>query len=53
VPWSSRWSWSFHLFLGRPMSLRPFGLHCNAYFVILFESILCTCCNHFCWHCFI
>ena len=24
VPWSSRWSWSLHLFLGRPMFLRPF-----------------------------
>ena len=26
VPLSSRWSWSLHLFLGRPMFLRPFGL---------------------------
>jgi len=30
VPWSSKWNWSLHLFLGRPMFLRPFGLHCNA-----------------------
>ena len=32
VPWSSRWSWSLHLFLGRPMFLRPFGLYCSASF---------------------
>jgi len=36
VPWSSRWSWSLHLFLGRPMFLRPFGLYCSACFGILF-----------------
>ena len=24
VPWSSRWSWSLHLFLGRRMFFRPF-----------------------------
>ena len=29
VPWSSRWSWPFHLFLVRPMFLRPFGLCCS------------------------
>ena len=53
VPWSSRWSWSLHLFLGRPMFLRPFGLYCSACFCILFVSILCTCCSHFSWYCFI
>ena len=47
VPWSSRWSWSLHLFLGRPMFLRPFGLYCSACFGSLFVSILCTCCSHF------
>jgi len=26
VHWSSKWNWSVHLFLGRTMSLRPFGL---------------------------
>jgi len=31
-PWSSRWSWSLHRFLGRPMLLRPFGLYCSACF---------------------
>jgi len=30
LPWSSKWSWSLHLFFGRPMFLRPFGLHPNA-----------------------
>jgi len=30
VPWSSRWSCSLHLFLGRPTFLRPFGLYCRA-----------------------
>jgi len=35
------------------MFLRPFGLYCNACFGILFVSILCTCCNHFSWYCFI
>jgi hypothetical protein len=53
VRWSSKRSWSFHLFLGRPMFLRPFGLYCSACFGILFVSILCTCCNHFCWYCLI
>ena len=43
VPWSSKWNWSVHLFLCRPMCLRPFGLYCNACFGILFVSILCTC----------
>jgi len=27
VPWSSKWNWSLHLFLGRPMFLRPYGLY--------------------------
>ena len=53
VPWSSRWSWSLHLFLGRPMFLRPFGLYCSACFGSLFVSILCTWCSHFSWYCFI
>ena len=53
VPWSSRWSWSLHLFLGRPMFLCPFGLYCSACFGSLFVSILCTCCSHFFWYCFI
>jgi len=26
VPWSSRWSWSLHLFLGLPMFFHPFSL---------------------------
>ena len=47
LPWSSRWSWSLHLFLGRPMFLRPFGLYCIACFGSLFVSILCTWCSHF------
>ena len=53
VPWSSRWSWSLHLFLGRVMFLRPFGLYCSACFGSLFVSILYTCCSHFSWYCFI
>ena len=53
VAWSSRWSWSLHLFLGRPMFLRPFGLYCSACFGSLFVSILCTCCSNFFWYCFI
>ena len=53
VPWSSRWIWFLHLFLGRPMFLRPFGLYCSACFGILFVSILCTCCSHFFWDYFI
>jgi len=48
VPWSSRWSWSLHLFLGR-----LFGLYCSACFSSLFVSILCTCCSHSFWYCFI
>ena len=53
VPSSSKWSWSLHLFLGRPMFFRPFGLHCSACFGILFLSILSTCSSHFSWYCFI
>ena len=53
VPRSSRWSWSLHLFLGRPIFLLPFGLYCSACFGSLFVSILCTCCSHFFWYCFI
>ena len=53
VPWSSRWSWSLHLFLGRPMFLRLFGLYFSACFGSLFVSILCTFYSHFFWYCFI
>ena len=53
VPWSSRWSWPLHLFLGRPMFLHPFVLYCSACFGSLFVSTLCTCCSHFFWYCFI
>ena len=53
VPWSSRCSWSLHLFLGRPTFLRHFGLYYSACFGSLFVSILCTCCSHFFWYCFI
>ena len=53
VPWSSRWSWSLHIFLGHPMFLRPFGLYCSACFGSRFVSILYTCCSHFSWYCFI
>jgi len=48
VPWSSRWSWSLYLFLGC-----PFGLYFSACFGSLFMPILCTCCSHFSWYCFI
>ena len=50
---SSKWNWSLHLFLGRPMCLRPFGLYCSACLGILFVSILCMCCSLFSWYCFI
>jgi len=53
VPWTSRWSWSLHLFLGRPLFLRHFGLYCSACFGSLFVSILCTCFSYFFWYCFI
>jgi len=53
VPWSSRWNWSLHLFLGHPMFLCPFGLYCSACSGSLFVSILCTCRSHFYWYCFI
>ena len=48
VHWSSRWSWSLHHFLGRPMFVRPFGLYCGACFGSLSLSILCTCCLFYC-----
>ena len=53
VPWSSRRSWSLHLFLGRPVFLRPFVLYCSVCFGSQFVSILCICCSHFFWYCFI
>ena len=30
-----------------------FGLYCSACLGILFVSILCMCCSHFSWYCFI
>jgi hypothetical protein len=53
IPWSSRWSWSLHLFLGRPMFLRSFGWYCSAFFGIIFVSILCTCYSHYAGYGFI
>jgi len=35
------------------MCLRPFRLYCSACLGNLFVSILCTCCSHFSWYCFI
>ena len=35
------------------MCLRPFGLYYSACLGILFVSILCMCCSHFSWYCFI
>ena len=35
------------------MCLRPFGLYRSACLGILFVSILCMCCSHFSWYCFI
>ena len=35
------------------MCLRPFGSYCSACLGILFVSILCMCCSHFSWYCFI
>jgi len=42
VRWSSKWNWSLHLFLGRTMFLRPFGLYCRACFGILFVRVVAT-----------
>jgi len=53
VPWSSKWNWSLHLFLGRFMFLLPFGLYRSVCFGILFVSILCMCCTYLSWYCFI
>jgi len=47
VPWSSRWTWSLRLFLGHLTFLRPYGWYGSNCLVILFVSILCTCCSHF------
>ena len=35
------------------MFLRPFGWYCSACFGSLSLSILCTCCTHYSWYCFI
>jgi hypothetical protein len=35
------------------MCLRSFGLYCSACLGMLFVSILCMCCSHFPWYCFI
>ena len=53
VPCILKMKLSLHLFLGRPMCIRPFGLYCSACLGILFVSILCMCCSHFSWYCFI
>jgi len=53
LPWSSKWSWSLHLFFGRPMFRLPSGLYFSACLGSLFLSILCTCCSQFFWYCFI
>jgi len=53
IPCIFKMKLSLHLFLGRPMCLRPFGLYCSACLGILFVSILCMCCSHFSWYCFI
>jgi len=42
VPWSSRWNWSLHIFLGRPIFLCPFGLYCSACFGSLIPLFMCT-----------
>jgi hypothetical protein len=53
VLYPSRWNWSFHLFLGRPMLLFPFGLYLyfSACLCILSVPILSTCCRHSRWYC--
>ena len=33
--------------------LRPIGLYYSTCFGSLFVSIICTCCSHFSWYCFI
>lgn len=38
----------FHLFLGLPMSLSPYGLYFTAFFTILSSLTLSVCCFHFC-----
>jgi len=53
VLWSSRWSWSLPSLPRSSLFLRPFGLYCSACFGSLLVSILCTCCGHFFWYCFI
>jgi hypothetical protein len=40
VPQHSRWIWSFHLFLWRPTSFRPFRVSFSACLGIWFVSIL-------------
>jgi len=50
---TSKWNWSLHLFLGRPMCLRPFGLYCSTCLGVLFLSNLCMCCSHLSWYSFI
>jgi hypothetical protein len=49
----SRWSWSFHLFLGRPMLLLPFGLYFSTCLSNLSVPTLSTCCSHSRCCCFI
>jgi hypothetical protein len=53
VLYPSRWRWSFHLFLGRPMFLFPFGPYFSACLGILSVPSLSTRCSHSRWYCFI
>ena len=40
VPWSSKWSWSLHLFFGRPFFLLVY--------IVMLVLVFCLCCSHFC-----
>jgi hypothetical protein len=52
VLYPSKWSWSFHLFFGRPMPLFPFGLHFSACLGTVSLPIPSMCCSHSRCYCF-
>jgi len=50
-PQSSRYIWSFRLFLGCPVFLLPLVWYCRSCYGILYLSVPCKCCSRFRWYC--
>jgi hypothetical protein len=50
-PWFSKWNWSLHLFLGRPMFLRPFDIYIDIYiYIYIYIYTHIYICIYMIWH---